>query len=193
MCIWLYAGNSEYPALLSDVRQGVYHSDNMTGADNQQERLIEFRGWVIGFVDGEGCFSIGFVRQPDRAGRRGYTTGYQVFHLDTIIPFFHRYPLRTSKRRDFEKFARCMNLVDGDRRSDPRGSGGDRRDCADDESPQAQARCDQNPQRPYARRPGHRMMRWSHLHGDMQGRQIQGSCCPSMPKMDKARAKFLVG
>src|ERR671934_2445416 len=87
------------------------YSENPNGADNQQERLIELRGWVIGFVDGEGCFSIGFVRQPDRAGRRGYTTSYQVFHLDTIIPFFRRYPLRTAKRRDFEKFARCLELI----------------------------------------------------------------------------------
>src|ERR671935_1608091 len=55
-------------------------SEKPSGAENQQERLIELRGWVIGFVDGEGCFSIGFVRQPDRAGRRGYTTGYQVAH-----------------------------------------------------------------------------------------------------------------
>ena len=35
---------------------------------------------MSGFVDGEGCFSIGFVRQPDRAGRKGYKTGYQVSH-----------------------------------------------------------------------------------------------------------------
>src|SRR5919204_4123952 len=54
-------------------------SDNPVGAENQQERLIR-TGWVIGFVDGEGCFSIGFVRQPDRKGRRGYRTGYQVTH-----------------------------------------------------------------------------------------------------------------
>ncbi len=54
-------------------------SENLDGADNQQERLLR-TGWVIGFVDGEGCFSVGFVRQPDRPGRRGYTTGYQVFH-----------------------------------------------------------------------------------------------------------------
>jgi hypothetical protein len=51
----------------------------VSGAGNQQERLIQL-GWVIGFVDGEGCFSIGFVRQPDRATRRGYKTGYQVSH-----------------------------------------------------------------------------------------------------------------
>jgi hypothetical protein len=49
------------------------------GADNQQERLIQL-GWVTGFVDGEGCFSIGFVRQPDRPKRRGYKVGYQVAH-----------------------------------------------------------------------------------------------------------------
>jgi hypothetical protein len=55
-------------------------SDNPDGAENQQERLIELRGWVIGFVDGEGCFSIGFVRQHDRPGRTGYRTGYQVSH-----------------------------------------------------------------------------------------------------------------
>ena len=56
-------------------------SDNPTGEpDNQQERLIK-RGWVIGFVDGEGCFSIGFVRQPSRKGRKGYKTGYQGVEL----------------------------------------------------------------------------------------------------------------
>ena len=68
-----------YPALLVVVRCDAY-SDNVTGAENQQERLIEFRGWVVGFVDGEGCFSIGFVRQSDRTGRRGYKTGFQVSH-----------------------------------------------------------------------------------------------------------------
>jgi LAGLIDADG endonuclease len=135
--------------------------DNVLGADNQQERLIEL-GWVLGFVDGEGCFSIGFLRQPDRKGRKGYKTGYQVFHefavtqgaksisclhaireffgvgqvyankrydnhkehlyrfvvrprselLEVVIPFFRRHPLRTSKQHDFEKFARCIELVE---------------------------------------------------------------------------------
>ena len=57
------------------------HSENVSPADNQQERLI---GWILGFVDGEGCFSINFVKQPDRKEakriRRGYTTGYQISH-----------------------------------------------------------------------------------------------------------------
>ena len=37
-------------------------------------------GWIAGFVDGEGCFSINFIRQPDRPGRKGYITGFQVAH-----------------------------------------------------------------------------------------------------------------
>jgi LAGLIDADG endonuclease len=52
----------------------------VTGAENQQERLIQRRGWVIGFVDGEGCFSIGFIRQSGGGSRVGYKTGYQVAH-----------------------------------------------------------------------------------------------------------------
>ena len=133
----------------------------MSGAGNQQERLIQL-GWVIGFVDGEGCFSIGFVRQPSRAGRKGYKTGYQVAHefsvtqgaksvsclhelecffgvgsvianrrhdnhreslnrfvvrrrsdlIETIIPFFMTHRLHSAKRRDFEKFARCVEMID---------------------------------------------------------------------------------
>jgi hypothetical protein len=149
-----------YPALLVVVRRDAY-SDNVTGAENQQERLIEFRGWVVGFVDGEGCFSIGFVRQPDRANRRGYRTGYQVSHrfvvtqgvksisclerlesffgvgrifinrrhdnhredlaqfavrrrddlIGVIIPFFREHTMRSPKQQNFEKFARCVELM----------------------------------------------------------------------------------
>ena len=136
-------------------------SDKPTGAGNQQERLVRL-GWVIGFVDGEGCFSIGFVRQQDGVGRKGYRTGYQVAHefavtqgaksvgslhelrdffgvgpvlintrndnhkehlyrfvvrkrkdlLATVIPFFRQYPMHTSKQQDFEKFARCVELIE---------------------------------------------------------------------------------
>jgi len=59
-------------------------SDNPASAENQQERLIRI-GWVIGFVDGEGCFSIGFVRQPNRSSRRGYRTGFQVSHSFVVV------------------------------------------------------------------------------------------------------------
>lgn len=36
----------------------------MTGADNQQERLDA--GWVVGFVDGEGCFHVGINKMPKK-------------------------------------------------------------------------------------------------------------------------------
>ena len=160
-----------YLALPRSVRQGVYHGDNVSSAENQQERLIEFRGWVVGFVDGEGCFSIGFVRQPDRTNRRGYKTGYQVSHrfvvtqgvksiacleqllsffgvgrifinrrtdnhredlaqyivdrrddlIEVVIPFFHDFPMISSKQRDFEKFATCVALVQSGRHRTPSG------------------------------------------------------------------------
>ena len=48
-------------------------SDNPAGADNQQERPGAEQ-WVVGFVDGEGCFSISVVRNP------GCRLGWQVQH-----------------------------------------------------------------------------------------------------------------
>jgi hypothetical protein len=145
-------------------------SENPAGAEDQQERLIKV-GWVVGFVDGEGCFSIGFVRQPRREGRTGYRAGYQVFHrfvvtqgarsascleelksffgvgriyvnrrndnhrehlhqflvgrreqlLETVIPFFMRFPLRSSKQEDFLKFAACMEIVSRGEHLTPQG------------------------------------------------------------------------
>jgi hypothetical protein len=139
----------------------AHGSDKSSAADNQQERLIKI-GWIVGFVDGEGCFSIHIVRQPERANRRGYRTGFQVAHqfvvtqgaksvsclhmlkdffgvgrvyinrrldnhkedlyvfvvakrsdlLRTIIPFFQQHPLRTSKELDFQKFVKCMRLME---------------------------------------------------------------------------------
>jgi hypothetical protein len=136
-------------------------SDNPGGAENQQERLRQ-EGWVTGFVDGEGCFSIGFVRQAGGRGRSGYRTGYQVAHefavtqgkqsisclhelasffavgqvlankrydnhrehlyryvvrrrsdlIETIIPFFRAHPMHSSKQRNFEKFAVCVELIE---------------------------------------------------------------------------------
>jgi hypothetical protein len=33
-------------------------------ADNQQERL-RFEGWIVGFIDGEGCFSVSIQKSPN--------------------------------------------------------------------------------------------------------------------------------
>jgi LAGLIDADG DNA endonuclease family protein len=48
-------------------------SDNPSGAGNQQERP-DLAQWAVGFVDGEGCFSIAVVRN------RGCGLGWQVQH-----------------------------------------------------------------------------------------------------------------
>jgi hypothetical protein len=135
-------------------------SDNPFSAENQQERLITI-GWIIGFVDGEGCFSIGFIHQKDGKNRKGYKIGYQISHefavtqgaksidalhalrtffgvgqviinkrydnhkehlyryvvrkrkdlLEVIIPFFQQYSMRSAKQYDFEKFARCVAMM----------------------------------------------------------------------------------
>jgi hypothetical protein len=163
-CILRYSFCNRTSSLsVNETQDGFWwqSSDNPPDAGNQQERLITV-GWVIGFVDGEGCFSVNFVRQPARVDRKGYKTGIQVAHefavtqgaksitclrklneffavghvfvntrydnhrehlyryvvrrredlLNVIIPFFERYPLRTSKRDDFEKFAECVRRID---------------------------------------------------------------------------------
>src|SRR5438105_3257545 len=149
----------EYPSI--SQYSGPNQSDNLWSADNQQERLVRI-GWILGFVDGEGCFSIGFVRQPGRTDRQGYKTGYQVSHefavtqrakslsclhelreffgvgqvvvnnrhdnhkehlyrfvvrkrkelLEVVIPFFRQHPMHSSKQQDFEKFVRCVEMVE---------------------------------------------------------------------------------
>ena len=54
-------------------RVGGMGSENPSGAVNQQERP-GFEQWVVGFVDGEGCFSISVVQN------HGCRLGWQVQH-----------------------------------------------------------------------------------------------------------------
>ena len=81
-------------------------SDNPFGADNQQERP-GFEQWIVGFVDGEGCFSICVVRN------RGCRLGWQVQHefsvtqtsvsvraLESILEYFGCGRLIENSRRD---------------------------------------------------------------------------------------------
>jgi hypothetical protein len=130
-------------------------SDNVRDAENQQERLL-YQGWVVGFVDGEGCFSCPIFRnegltnrwqvQPtfvvvQSASSRDVLEGMHRFfgcgHVnvnrrhdnhredlsrwsvtrfadlrDIIVPFFQKHPLRTSKRDNFDKFVRVIELMD---------------------------------------------------------------------------------
>jgi len=53
-------------------------SDNVSGAENQQERL-RYIGWIVGFVDGEGCFSSPIFRNRKAA------LGWQVQPNFTVV------------------------------------------------------------------------------------------------------------
>ena len=46
-------------------------SDNLTSGENQQERLNPY--WLVGFTDGEGCFSISIFKN------KTLKSGFQVF------------------------------------------------------------------------------------------------------------------
>ena len=65
-----------HPALLVEVRsdRARQYSENVSGADNQQERLD---GYISGYVDGEGCFAVAVNRNPT------CRIGYQ------LVPEFH--------------------------------------------------------------------------------------------------------
>jgi hypothetical protein len=59
---------------------------NVTRADDQQERL-ELANWIVGFVDGEGCFSVSIFK--NRTSKSGFqvmpefvvTQGHKSLHV----------------------------------------------------------------------------------------------------------------
>ncbi len=51
----------------------ITHSDNVPSLDNQQERLDPW--WIVGFVDGEGCFSVSTFK--NRTTRSNYQTLFE--------------------------------------------------------------------------------------------------------------------
>ena len=55
----------------SDKSISVFRPSDET-PDNQQERLKTV-GWITGYVDGEGCFSVSFIRNATTK------TGWQIF------------------------------------------------------------------------------------------------------------------
>ena len=71
----------------------------MTTADNQQERL-RLQGWIVGFTDGEGCFSISIFK--NKTTKRGYQ----------IFPEFVITQGEKSKKslEIFQKFFNCGNI-----------------------------------------------------------------------------------
>lgn len=128
-------------------------SENGQSADNQQESNI-LDEYFLGFVEGEGCFYVGFSKRND------LPLGWQViteFHLsqnpggknileafkrrlgcgyiksnhpknprdktlvliiknrkdlqEKLIPFFNKYPLLSSKYKDFIVFKKTLDLI----------------------------------------------------------------------------------
>jgi hypothetical protein len=81
-------------------------SENPSGADNQQERLLT-NDWLVGFVDGEGCFSCPVYRQ--RSMRLGWQVqpAFVVVQgassrdvLEEMVPFFGCGKVYLNRRHD---------------------------------------------------------------------------------------------
>ena len=81
-------------------------SENAFSKDNQQERL-KFIGWIVGFVDGEGCFTVTLHRNPTTS------LGYQIMPefvlsqgekskivLYTVMKFFKCGRISVNRRHD---------------------------------------------------------------------------------------------
>ena len=77
--------------------------------ENQQERLREI-GWVVGFVDGEGCFSAPVVRSPKMALGWQVQPAFVVVQgassrnvLDDLVDFFDCGRVSINRRHDNHK------------------------------------------------------------------------------------------
>jgi hypothetical protein len=93
----------------------------MSTADNQQERL-RFSGWIVGFTDGEGCFSVSVIKNNTTK------SGYQVFpefvitqgekskhSLNNIQKFFHCGKIYVNRRHDNHRehiYRYCVRSID---------------------------------------------------------------------------------
>ena len=116
------------------------------GADNQQERLNA--QWIVGFVDGEGCFYVAINKMPKMSlGWQvlpefrvvQHKRDLEVLHrirntlgcgkvtinhedrfevrvrgmqdLKKVITFFEKNKLQTTKRKNFETFAKIISMM----------------------------------------------------------------------------------
>jgi hypothetical protein len=86
-------------------------SENVRGADNQQERLWNL-GWIVGFVDGEGCFSCPIFRN------RVTRTGWQVQPSFTVVQSASSRDVLEEMARDFGCGTVCVNQRHDNHRED---------------------------------------------------------------------------
>jgi len=129
----LCAGRPEYLLLLAVnvtltccmCRVAVDGSDNARSAENQQERLIA-RGWVVGFVDGEGCFSCPIYRCDTMTLRWQVRPEFAVVQgessrdvLEELVKWFGCGRVYRNRRRDNHRediFRYCVQRI-GDLRT----------------------------------------------------------------------------
>jgi len=87
----------------------MYHSENAANADNQQERLDPW--WIVGFVDGEGCFSVSTFKNS--TCRSGYQTLFEFVvtqgeksksALEAIKFYFNCGAIYINRRYDNHKY-----------------------------------------------------------------------------------------
>jgi len=78
-------------------------SNNLFSGENQQERLDPM--WLVGFTDGEGCFSISFVKNEE------LRFGYQVFTEFVITQGAKSLPTLEAIQRFFQ----CGNIYENRR------------------------------------------------------------------------------
>jgi LAGLIDADG endonuclease len=78
------------PALPRDVRLGVYHGDNVSGADNQQERLTvvtipsSLGSFLSGFALGEASFMLVCRPRDDYARKWKVSAAFNVSQKDRV-------------------------------------------------------------------------------------------------------------
>lgn len=98
----------------------MWSSDNVSSAENQQERLLTPE-WIVGFVDGEGCFSVPIYRcdkmtlgwqvRPEFAVVQG-ASSRDV--LDELVRFFGCGKVFRNRRHDDHRedlFRYCVQRI----------------------------------------------------------------------------------
>lgn len=97
------------------IEMYIMPSNNASRADNQQERL---ESWIVGFVDGEGCFSVSIIKNSTTKN------GWQLFPefvvtqgeksitaLQTIKKYFGCGNIYINRRKDNHKENLCRYCV----------------------------------------------------------------------------------
>lgn len=87
----------------------IMPSKNVLGTDNQQERL-KLQGWICGFVDGEGCFSVSCIKNHTTKSR------WQIFPEFVVA----QGKSSLSSLKILQKYFECGNIFENRRKDNHR-------------------------------------------------------------------------